>query len=138
MFVGWGSSPHYSEYTLGGAQLFGGSFHGNVQSYRAYRFRDWIGSPLWRPAVAIRKTRTPGHVFVYASWNGSTRVRHWRLLGSSRKHGRFVKVRSSVRWASFETKIYVRTGAGPYFEVQALDSKRRLIPHGTSNPVRVR
>jgi hypothetical protein len=136
MFVGWGSSPHFSEYTLTGGQIFGGSFHGNVQSYRAYRFTDWIGNPVWRPSIAARKSKTPGHVLVYASWNGSTRVRHWRVLGSSQKHGRFVKVGASVRWASFETKIYVRAGAGSYLEVQALDSKRRVLPHGTSKPAR--
>ena len=118
-------------------QLLGGSFRGSVQCYRAYRFRNWVGNPLWRPSIAIRKAKTPGHVFVYASWNGSTRMRRWRLLGSSRKHGTFVKVRPSVRWASSETKISVRDGAGPFFEVQALDYKRRVLPNGTSPPIRV-
>ena len=137
MFVGWGSSSHFAEYSLGGVQLFGGTFRGKVQSYRAYRFRNWVGNPLWPPAVAIRGAQTPGHAFLYASWDGSTRVKHWRVLGSSSKHGTFVKVSPSVKWASFETKIYIRDGAGPYFEVQALDSKRRVLPHGTSAPIRL-
>jgi hypothetical protein len=132
VFVGWGSSSHFTEFGPGGGQKFSGSFRGRVQSYRAYRFSDWIGNPMQPPAIAIRKAKTPRHVLLFVSWNGATRVRHWRLLGSSSKTGPFKKARSTVPWTSFETKIFVAKSAGPYFRVQALDGNRRVLANGTS------
>jgi hypothetical protein len=136
VFVGWGSSPHFAEYTPGGRQLFGGSFRGRVQSYRAYRFSDWVGNPIRPPALAVRNAATPGHFLLYASWDGATRVAKWRVLGSRSKTGPFAKVRPSVSRSGFQTRIYVRAATGPYFEVKALDSHRAVLPHGTSNVVK--
>jgi hypothetical protein len=73
VFVGWGSRPYFSEHRPGGAQIFSGTFHVPIQSYRAYRFNNWAGNPQQPPAVAARRTST-NHYNVYASWNGSTRV----------------------------------------------------------------
>ncbi len=132
VFVGWGSSSHFSEYTAGGRQLYGGSFRGHVQSYRAYRFSDWVGEPLWAPAVAVHKAKTPAHVNLFVSWNGATRVKRWRVLGSSSETGPFAKVKPSARWASFETAVYISAARGPYFELQALDAHGDVLAHGTS------
>ncbi len=136
IFVGWGSSPHFSEYTLRGIQLFDGSFRQPVQSYRAYRFENWVGNPAQAPAIAVRKSTTAGHDYVYASWNGATRVVWWRVLGSSSKTGRFVKVGGAVRWSHFETRMSVPVAAGPYFEVQALNANRKVLTDGTSPATR--
>jgi hypothetical protein len=136
VFVGWGSSSHFSEYTAGGTQLYGGSFRGHVQSYRAYRFAGWVGNPTWSPAIAERKAATAGHVNLYVSWNGATRVKRWRVLGSATKTGSFVEVRPSVRWSSFETVIYVRASKGPYFELEAVDAHGGVLAHGTSRVVK--
>jgi hypothetical protein len=132
VFVGWGSSSHFTEFGPGGGQLFTGSFRGRIQSYRAYRFSNWVGNPMRPPAIAIRRAGTPRHVLLYVSWNGATRVKYWRVLGSKSKTGPFNKARSTVAWASFETKIYVSTSAGPYFKVQALDGNHRVLAGGTS------
>jgi len=136
VFVGWGSSPHFSEFTANGTQLFAGSFRGKVVSYRAYRFSDWVGDPQWPPAIAVRKARTAGHANLYVSWNGSTRVRRWRVLGSTSVTGPFTKVRPSVHTSSFQTEIYVSASKGPYFELQALNSRGTALPQGTSQVIK--
>jgi hypothetical protein len=137
VFVGWGSSPHFTEFGPGGGQLFTGAFRGRVQSYRAYRFNNWVGNPMQPPAIAIRRAHTPHHSLLFVSWNGATKVRHWRILGCKTKNGHYVKARSVVGWASFETKIFVPDSAGPWFKVQALDGKRRVLAGGTSAAVHV-
>jgi hypothetical protein len=136
VFVGWGSSPYFSEYTPGGTQIFGGAFHSPVDSYRAYRFSNFVGQPLGPPAIAVRKSSAAGHDSVYASWNGSTTVAKWQVLGSSSAGGPFTNVGSPVPWSSFETTIQVPANAGPYFEVQALDASGHPIPGGTSSAVK--
>jgi outer membrane protein assembly factor BamB len=127
VFVGWGARPYFSEYSSRGTQLFGGSFRAPVASYRAYRF-NWIGSPMQRPAIAVKHLRTARRDVVYASWNGATQVAKWRVLASARPAGPFAKIGSPVPWSGFETKIEVPSGN--YFKVQALDSRGR--PLGTS------
>ncbi len=134
VFVGWGSSPHFTEFGPGGGQLFSGSFRGRVQSYRAYRFADWVGNPLAPPIAVVKKASTRGHIKVYASWNGSTRIVRWRVLAAKTKTGKFVKV-GGAAWSSFATEIYLPSSVGSWVEVQALDAKGKALPHGTSAPV---
>jgi hypothetical protein len=130
VFVGWGSRPYFTEYAAGGARIFGGSFPVGVQSYRAYRFSNWAGKPLQPPAIAVRSSSTAGRDYVYASWNGATRVARWQVLGSSSKSGAFRKLGSAVKWSSFETRI--QTAKAKYFKVEALDSSGHVLPHGVS------
>ncbi len=127
VLVGWGYSPYFSEYSRKGAQLFGGTFVAPIHSYRAFR-GDWVGAPLQRPAIAVQPSSTSGKAKVYVSWNGATRVARWRLLAGSSPTS--LKRVTHVPWSGFETTI--ATGDAQYFEVQALDAKGRLLPHGTS------
>jgi hypothetical protein len=127
VFVGWGNTPHFSEYTPSGKQLFGGSFRKPVNSYRAYRF-DWVGSPLQPPAIAVRSSKTAGKDLVYASWNGATQVRKWQVLASENQTGPFKKVGSPVSWSGFQTKT--QKASANYFEVQALGARGTVL--GTS------
>jgi hypothetical protein len=60
---------------------------------------------------------------VYASWNGATQVRSWRVLGDGS-----APVASAAR-SGFETAIPVTQTVGS-FRVQALDAHGRAI--GTS------
>jgi hypothetical protein len=133
VFVGWGSRPFFSEYTAGGQRVFGASFPVGVQSYRAYRFTNWVGNPLGPPVIAVRAASTAGRDNVYASWNGSTRVAKWQVLASSSKTGSFRKVGSPSGWSSFETRIQV--SRANYFKVEALDSSGHVLPHGVSAAV---
>ncbi len=133
VFVGWGGRPYFSEYHSGGGLVFGGAFHVGVQSYRAYRFNNWVGKPTQPPAIAVRSASKAGHDDVYMSWNGSTKVAKWQLLVSSSRSGTFKKRGSPVAWSSFETKI--DTSKANYFKVQALGAKGKVLSHGISKAV---
>jgi hypothetical protein len=133
LFVGWGDRPYFSEYTPAGREVLGGSFMRPIQSYRAYR-AQWTGHPPWSPGIAVRRTAAANRFNVYASWNGATQVRRWRVLAGPTRTGPFHPLKT-VLWSSFETRIPVSTGDA-YFKVQALGRKRKLLPHGTSGLAR--
>jgi hypothetical protein len=125
VFVGWGSSPEFSEYTGSGRQILNGTFALGVCSYRAFRF-PWTAQPSSPPAIAVAPS-SPGHVTIYASWNGATRVAAWRVLGGD-SAGSLGFV---ARWnkTGFETAMAVGSSVR-YFAVQALDAQGNVI--GTS------
>ena len=132
VFVGWGAAPTFSEFSPGGTQLYSGSFRHPVDSYRGFRFANFVGKPLGAPAIAVRNSSKAGRVNVYVSWNGSTQVASWRLLaGSSTGSMHPVATKS---WRAFETTIQV--ARANYFKVQALDSHGRALAHGSSRTVR--
>jgi hypothetical protein len=125
VFVSWGSWPNFSEYTAQGKQIFNGSFALGVGSYRAFRF-PWRARPLTRPRLAV----SPGsgaRLTVYASWNGATRVRAWRVLAGRRRDSLQPLLRA--RRTGFETAMALSSRLR-YFAVQALDSSGRVL--GTS------
>jgi hypothetical protein len=121
-FVGWGSSPFFSEYSKKGELLFDAEFPGSAQSYRAFRF-PWKGDPVDEPAVAV-DTGPDDRVTLYVSWNGATEVESWEALagpgpdqlepvGTSPRHG-------------FETTLTVRT-AEPNVAVRAKSASGRVL-----------
>jgi hypothetical protein len=122
VFVGWGSNEYFTEFDRSGRILLDVRFgSGESDSYRAYRF-PWVGHPTDRPAVAARWAR--GRAFVYASWNGATEVRSWRVLaGESR--GRLRAIAEAPKHG-FETRIAVPAGSR-YVQVQALDERGRAL-----------
>jgi hypothetical protein len=125
VFVGWGANPTFSEYRPNGRQIFTGSFPYGAYSYRAYRF-PWPGQPTTRPSLAV--TDQPGGaVKIYASWNGATQVRSWRVIAG----GQSAKLRPAgqFRQTGFETEIAL-PGRPRYVAVQALNARGRVI--GTS------
>ncbi len=136
VFIGWGNKRYFSEVTSSGKRIFGGAFATGVDSYRAYRFSNWIGAPLQPPAIVVKKASKSGQDAVYTSWNGANTVAKWQVLGSSSASGPFSDVGSPVAWSSFQTQVDVNSSAGPYFEVEALDSNGNPIPGGTSNVVK--
>jgi hypothetical protein len=126
VFVGWGSEPYFSEYDRSGKLLFEGELPGPNLSYRA-TLEPWVGLPLTSPAGAAR--RAGDRTFVYASWNGATRVASWRVLAGSGA-GK-PKALSTHPKEGFETAIEVPQGYRS-FRLQALDGGGRAI--GTSRP----
>jgi EmrB/QacA subfamily drug resistance transporter len=123
-FVGWGSAPFFSEYDSSGHMLLDARLPGSDITYRA-TVEPWVGKPLDPPVGAAR--RTSGRTTVYASWNGATEVKSWRVLGASGA-GALTPVAGAQR-SGFETAIPV-TQAYRTFHVQALDAHGRAI--GTS------
>lgn len=124
--IGWGSAKEATEYAPDGSTLMDLSL--SNWSYRDYRF-PWVGQPLTRPAVAVR--RAGAAMRVWASWNGSTEVSAWRLLaGPSASH--LIPVTGPATKTGFETEISL---SQPYKLVaaQALSASGTVL--ATSAPV---
>ncbi len=128
-FVGWGSAPFFTEYDSAGNMLLDARLPGSDISYRATR-EPWVGQPLYPPVGAAR--RSNGRTIVYASWNGATRVRSWRVLGGS-TGGAQAQVAVAAK-SGFETAIAAPPNTKT-FRVQALDAHGRTL--GTSQPFTV-
>jgi hypothetical protein len=103
-----------------GTLLFDARFVSFTPSYRAYRFQ-WSGNPQTLPAIAVSKRGRS--VTVYASWNGATHIKSWRVIGGSSQSA--LRTLATVRKNGFETAITV--GAQPFVAVQALDYSGRLM-----------
>jgi Arylsulfotransferase (ASST) len=128
--VGWGTQPYVTEFGPTGDVRFDAKFDGGAWNYRAFR-DTWVGRPTTKPSVAA--VRKSGGVNVFASWNGSTETRHWRVsAGSSAASLHPVKTSAA---GGFETAIHI-AGRPRFVSVAALDASHR--PIGSSHAVRVR
>ncbi len=94
VFVGWGSSPYFSEFNRSGKVLLEGELPGPDLGYRA-TLEPWEGEPLTLPAGAARPTGS--HTTVYASWNGATQLASWRVLAGAPGQLSKVAERSALR-----------------------------------------
>lgn len=124
MFVGWGNQPYFSEFSKSGKLLLDATLPGSNVSYRVNQLSQWNGLPLTPPSAAA--TSAGGKTVVYASWNGATGVRSWRVLGGP--DSGHLSTLTTVAKSGFETAIPV--GSGSVFKVQALDAQGNVI--GTS------
>jgi len=129
VFVGFGSTEFFSEFSQRGRLLFDASLPVDDGSYRTYRF-PWTATPSTSPAVAAQRT-SPSGVSVYASWNGATKVAKWRILAGP-SAGALTRV-ATVRKRSFETRVDLNSAATT-FAVRALDSKGRVIGRSAAVP----
>ena len=115
VLVGWGAQPYFSRFSANGELVLDARFPTNIESYRAFSAK-FIGQPTDRPAVAIEDDPVGGKI-VYVSWNGSTEVAAWEVLGGPA--GQLTPL-ALADWADFETAISVNS-TGPHFQVIALD-----------------
>jgi Arylsulfotransferase (ASST) len=115
VFIGWGESPHVSEFDPSGRLLFDATLGSRYQSYRAFRL-PWTGLPADVPALVVTRRRRT--LTAYASWNGATDVASWRLL-AGQGAGALAAV-CTTRSSGFESALRT-TSPGPHFAVQALD-----------------
>jgi Arylsulfotransferase (ASST) len=127
VFVGWGEEPYFTEFSSTGQVVFDARLPAPGQSYRAYRM-PWRATPAASPSVAVQATG-PGTLTIYASWNGATDVRSWRVLGGEGS-GALTSLVTLAR-TGFETAIPV-SSAQQWFAVQALGSAGQVL--GTSSP----
>ena len=119
MFVGWGTSPAFTELSPKGTVLFDARFDAKSVSYRAYR-SPWVGRPMTRPDVATT-TLDSGQTAVYASWNGATEVARWQVLAGS--SARDLRAARTVARRGFETAV-------------ALPTRPRYVSVGRARPQR--
>ncbi len=129
MFVGWGTEPHFSEFSADGRLLLDADIEKGSPSYRAFS-QNWVGRPKDKPAVAAR--HRSGGATVYASWNGATEVKSWAVLAG--KASSNLSEVGSARKAGFETAMSV-PNRGPWFAVEARDAKGRVL--GRSRTVKI-
>jgi hypothetical protein len=124
--VDWGVVPEVTQYRRSGRVLMDLSLSG--QSYRGFRFA-WTGVPSTPPAGAARLTSSGTEV--WASWNGSTQLRAWRVLAGATSSTLAVAA-ARVSKAGFETSISLNK---PYaaVEVQALSASGHVL--STSQPI---
>jgi hypothetical protein len=118
--VSWGTTGRITEFTPTHRVDFDLTLA--QKTYRGIRW-PWFGNPTDRPAVATSRVRK--HINVYASWNGSTRVRWWRALaGADRRHLHPVEAR--VRRDGFETHISLHSRAR-FVAVRAIGKHGRVL-----------
>jgi hypothetical protein len=123
IFVGWGSSPWWSEYAPDGHLVFAGHFQSIWnQSYRAYK-GPWVGKPDDSPS--LNSSVRTGTLVAYVSWNGATEVRQWQFLAGDDPNALLAPI-GTVDWTDFETKA-IFPGAPKFVQVQALDANGAVI-----------
>ncbi|MCW2967379.1 MAG: ArsR family transcriptional regulator, partial [Solirubrobacteraceae bacterium] len=81
VFAGFGATPYFSEFSVGGRLLFDGQLPQDDGSYRVFRF-GWTATPTTKPVAAAQRTDA-SHADVYASWNGATAVARWQVLAGN-------------------------------------------------------
>jgi hypothetical protein len=127
VFVGFGSTQFFSEFSATGKLLFDASLPVDDGSYREFRF-PWSATPTTRPTVAVRRT-SPTRVAVYASWNGATTVARWAVLAGPTPSA--LEPAISARRNGFETRIDLASSAGS-FAVEALSHSGRVLATSTA------
>jgi hypothetical protein len=125
VLVGWGTVPSVVELTADGKPTYVATLGGI--SYRAAR-GTWVGKPSTNPDIAA-KAQPDGSLEVYASWNGATEVRSWRVLTGETPER--LTARATVERAGFETSVRIPTAG--IVAVEALDANGVVI--GTSKPL---
>jgi hypothetical protein len=129
VLVGWGTTPWFTEYTAAGAVVLDAKLPRGGQNYRTLRF-PWVGMPTDNPALASRST--PAGILLYASWNGATEVRSWRVLAGPSSNS--LSAQLTVPRHGFETVIHL-PGTPSYAAVAALDHTGKVL--GTSETVKL-
>ena len=119
--LGFGSQPWITEFDSHGRATFDARFVGANQSYRAYRY-PWTGTPATPPSIGTRTSK--GTTTVYASWNGSTELARWEVLGGNSATS--LKPVASASKAAFETPIKL-PHRSTYVAVRALDSHGHVL-----------
>jgi Arylsulfotransferase (ASST) len=130
--VGWGGDvPYFSEFDSKGKLLLDGQIvPPNLDTYRVWRF-PWTAQPARKPDIAAQVGG--GQTGVYASWNGATEVRRWRVLTGDAVTA--LVPGKTVTRMGFETRIVV-SGTPAYVAVQALGENGEVL--GTSKSVQPR
>ncbi len=128
LFVGWGSTPWFTQFAAGGDTVFDATFPAAKQSYRAFRFA-WSGQPVEPPVMAVER-HDGGSISAYASWNGHTGVATWDVLAGPSASS--LRVVATAQRSGFETAIDAST-ADAFLAVQARDAGGTVL--GGSTPV---
>ncbi|KAI1422749.1 Arylsulfotransferase-domain-containing protein [Xylaria sp. FL1777] len=142
--LGYGWLPFITEFALDGTVVCAvelapwvAARWGLVNTYRAFKARDWTGRPAEPPSVYL----DPADGQVFVSWNGATEVARWVLQGanwtdlvggsgggSSRADAHFVDL-DVVEKDAFETAFEILDDMPRYLRVAAVDKQGRVLRH---------
>ncbi len=126
--VGWGLEPYATEFGRDGSVVADAHLPSGLNSYRGFRFA-WRAQPNAPPDLAVARNASSGRGTAYASWNGATEVRYWRLhVGTSASDLRAAGV---AKHRGFETAIPLPTGSG-FVALAALDRHGKLLARSAS------
>ncbi|MBD5785764.1 arylsulfotransferase family protein [Cellulosimicrobium terreum] len=120
--IGWGDAQLTSELTADGTLVREFPFEAG-ESYRSYRFDDWVGEPAAPPAVVVQGGTA------YASWNGATEVASWRLVAGDSESTAETVVEAPRD--GFETALAPVPDGAAYVAVEALDADGQVLGTGT-------
>ncbi|KAH9828456.1 Arylsulfotransferase (ASST) [Teratosphaeria destructans] len=138
VFVGWGSSAAYSEFSFDGTLLCETHFAPSIsfyferaKSYRAIKAQEWVALPeSWDP---VAKMKGNG---IFVSWNGATVVAFWVLQaavaasnGDADKEELVLEDVLKVEKRGFETRIQIprHHGLRKLYRVAALDADGKVL-----------
>lgn len=136
VLLGHGINAAVAEYKSDGTLLCDMHFaaqssweKGDVQSYRALKFRDWVGRPHVPPDMAIEGN------YAYVSWNGATGVHEWLLQTWEGDDWDHWKAASVVKKQGFETRIEIPKDRqnSKYMRVTAIDENSHPCENGVSD-----
>ncbi len=128
-FVGFGSSPFFSQFSARGKLQLDASLPTDDGSYRVFTF-PWTATPRSLPS-AVAKRSSPSSVSVYASWNGATDVARWQVLAATAGGSSKLVATSPTR--SFETRIALVSAAST-FAVRAVSASGRVLATSKAVP----
>jgi hypothetical protein len=130
VLIGWGSEPLVSEFTHEGELLCDWRMPEEKQSYRAYKF-DWSGMPVDQPAIAVERG-TGDEIAIYASWNGTTNVVEWQVIGGE-SDSDLEPIGDPLPRTGFETTLRV-TSSAALVAVRALDVGGEVLGTSDASP----
>jgi hypothetical protein len=120
-FVGWGQQPYMSEFSASGQEIFDARLAGYNSTYRIYRF-TWEGFPKTNPSFAVTRN-SEGQYTAWASWNGATEVKSWRILGGSSPKS--LRTLTTISRSNFESSAHVPYER--YYETVALNWRHQVM-----------
>ncbi len=126
--IDWANTPEITEYNSSGSQVKMDLSLSNW-SYRGFS-SPWVGLPLWPPSIAAQETSSGTNI--WASWNGSTQVQSWQVLGGPAA-GRLHNVGGAVQKTGFETQITLK-GAYRAVAVEALSASGAVLSTSKTVP----
>ncbi|KAF2772424.1 hypothetical protein EJ03DRAFT_203922 [Teratosphaeria nubilosa] len=138
VFIGWGSSAAYSEFSFDGTLLCETHFAPSIsfyferaKSYRAIKAQEWVAMPeSWDPVAKMKGNS------IFVSWNGATVVAFWMLQVAVAASNRdtdneelILEDVLQIEKGGFETRIQIpgNRGSSKRYRVAALDTDGKVL-----------
>lgn len=137
-FIGWGNNPYVTEHDGSGRIIFQANVEASdsntsPMNYRAFKF-NFTSEPLDAPALYTYARTDSSNTVYFASWNGATEVRRWRIYGKSECDETWT-VLDSIEKSGFETR-FEADGYQEFGLVEALDGDGRSLRNSTAKGVK--